>query len=345
MPLRPNFIERLLIRWGMIPGPLIDMGLPSFIASAMIGAGEIELFQELDDSPGTLEQLASRTGTDRRALKNLLRTLQPVGYVEENNGKYALTDYARKTVPVDTFTKMVPMLKEQMVNNITNVEQALREAPEEGVFGWEKVKGGELGQSYQELMRWLASGTVEEVCKKLKLPKGGKRMLDVGGSHGLYCVEMCRKYPGLEATVLDWPIGIENAKETLRKETDVAGRIDTLEADFHEDPFPEGYDLAFLGNIIHGNSPGQNKHIFRKLGDSTTGRGTVGIVDQFDNLSGSRFTRSVAALLGWNLFLFSNGRAYEIEQVKSWLREAGFADTKVKSLRKSPGFTLLIASK
>lgn len=177
------------------------------------------------------------------------------------------------------------------------------------------------------------------------MPKGGSKMLDIGGSHGLYCVEMCRKHPNLQATVLDWSIGIENAKETLQQETDVADRIDTVEADFFEDEFPEGYDLAFFGNIIHGNNPDQNKRLFQRLGQSMTDVGTIGILDQFDNISGSQFTQSVASLVGWNLFLFANGRAYDVEEVKNWLKEAGFPNAKVKPLKQSPGFTLLMASK
>lgn len=170
-------------------------------------------------------------------------------------------------------------------------------------------------------------------------------MIDVGGSHGLYCVAMCRKYPDLRATVLDWPIGIESANETLRQETDVADRIDTVAADFNNDDLPAGHDFAFLGNIIHGNSPEQNRRLFDKLAHATTDRGMIGIVDQFSNLSGSRFTRSVASLAGWGLFLFANGRAYAIDEVKSWLNEAGFAQTDVRPLKKTPGFTLFTAQK
>lgn len=345
MPLKPNFIERLLINWGMIPGPLLDLAIPTFQTAAFIGAGEIDLFRKMSEGPAAVHDLAEKTGTNKRALINLLNVLKPLGYVKEDNGKYELTGYAKKTVPIDIFHKMTPFIKDQIIQNVNLAEKALREAPERGVVGWEKVKGGEIGRSYQVTMRWLAGSTVEEVTKKVNLPKGSKQMLDIGGSHGLYCVEMCRKYPELKATVLDWPVGIKNARETLEKETDVAGRIDTLEADFFEDEFPGGYDYAFFGNIIHGNNPEQNQELFNRLGRKLSDKGTIGILDQFDNISGSQFTRSVASLIGWNLFLFSNGRAYGVEEVKRWLKEAGFVNTEVNPLRQSPGFTLLIAQK
>ncbi len=345
MPLRPNFIERQIIKAGLVPGPLLDLGIGSFTTAAFIGAGQVDLFRKMNEGPAALSELAHKTGTKERALENLLNALEPLGYVERKNGQYMLTKYAKKTVPIDTFHEMTPFFKEQTLRNIKGTKKALREASEEGVIGYDAVRGGEFGKSYQVSMRWLASGTVKEVTKKLKLPKGATRMLDIGGSHGLYCVEMCRKHSQLKATVLDWPIGIENAKETLEQETDVADRIDTVEGDFIKGELPRGYDLAFLGNIIHGFSPEENKDLFQKIADSTTEKGTIGILDQFDNLSGSKFTRSVASLIGWNLFLFANGRAYDVEEVKGWLKEAGFPYSKVKPLKQSPGFTLLEAKK
>ncbi|MDX1640504.1 MAG: hypothetical protein R3220_02315, partial [Balneolaceae bacterium] len=203
MPLQPNIIERQLIKWGMIPGLLLDGALPTFSVSAILGAGEIQLFKTLRDNPSTLEVLAKKIDCNERALQNLLNVLIPLGYIKVASNQYSLTKYAKKSIPIDLFSEMVPFIKEQNILNVQRVKRALKEAPEEGVVGWETVKEGEIGRSYQVTMRWLASSTVDEVTKKVKLAKGSEKMLDIGGSHGLYSVEMCRKYPNLEATVLD----------------------------------------------------------------------------------------------------------------------------------------------
>ncbi len=345
MPLRPNFIERLFIKWGKIPAPLIDFALPSFMITALTGAAHIDLFKILDKSDATLEELSEKTGANKRPLRILLRTLEHMGYVKNEDERWTLSSYARKAVPLQELSEILPFFREQLTRTVQNVEEALLETPEEGVIGWDPVKEGEFGKSYQAAMRWLAKQSVEEVTKKIDLPKDATRMIDVGGSHGLYCVEMCRKHPGLQGTIMDWPIGIENARQTLREKSDVAERIDTLEGDFFEDDFPGNYDYAFLGNIIHSNNPDQNRELFQKLADSTTEGAKLGILDQFDNISGSGFNQSVASLVGWNLFLFVNGRSYDVEEVKEWLDEAGFGDINVKPLKKSPGFTLLVASK
>ncbi len=345
MPLQPNFIERQLNKWGKIPGPMLDAMLPSFKFTAMIGAGKIGLFRTLNEEPSTVESLSEKTKCDEQALKNLLRVLELLGYVEVSDGVYSLTKYARKVLPVNIFQDIAHFAGTQMQLSLENLERALREAPEEGAIGWEPVKEGEFARTYQVTMRWLASQSVEEVAKKVDLPEESRKMLDIGGSHGLHCVEMCRKYPELEATVMDWPVGIENAQQTLKEESDVADRINTLEGDFFKDEFPEGYDYAFFGNIIHGNSPEQNRKLFNRLGEKLSQHGTIGILDQFNNVSGSHFTQSVASLVGWQLFLFTSGRAYEAEKVQDWLSDAGFPNSRVMPLKKNPGFTLLTASR
>jgi len=343
MPLKPNIIERFLINRGMVPNLLIDAGMSIFQFWALIGAMEIGLFESLDQEPGDTPALAERLDVSERGLETLINALEPLGYLDYSNGKYSLSTAAERSIPLDLLQDMVPFLKEQMME-YEDVARAIREAPEDGIYGWEGVKSGEVGHSYQVTMRWLASNSVDEVVKKVDLPEEAERMLDIGGSHGLYTVEFCRKYPELEGTVLDWEIGLENAQETLERNPGMRNRIDLIERDFEEEELPSGYDFAFLGNIIHGITPDGNRELFGKLARATTENGMVAILDQFAGNSGSKFARGVAGLLGFNLFLFSGGRSYPFDTVTNWLQDGGFSDVSLEKTRQ-PGFSLLIARK
>ncbi len=343
MPLQPNFIERFFINRGEVPGILSDMGLPMFQLFAMLGAMEIGFFRHLEEEPADIETLAQKTGAAPIGIKNLVRVLEPLGYLEEKNGKYHLTKLARK-MPIDLLETMAPYFKHQAAEIIPEVGKGLREAPEDGVYGWKHVKSGEVGRGYQASMRWLASSMVDEVVKKIDLPSNTERMLDLGGSHGLYTVEFCRTYPQLKGTVLDWEIGLEEAEKTLEEQTDVADRIDLVERDFEEEELPEGYDFVFLGNIIHGLSPDGNRELFDKISRATTDRGMIGIQDQFAGIKGSKFARAVAGLAGLNLFLFTGGRAHDYDDVEQWLADVGFTDSNLHKL-KQPGMSLVTAQK
>lgn len=344
MPLQPNILERFLISRGEIPGLLLDGGMSIFQFWAVVGAARIGLFKPLhSDGPLSVSELTRRTDAEERALERLVHVLEPLGYLDRTDDGYALSDAARRSLPVQQLPELVPVL-EFMMKECENVDRALREAPEDGIIGWEPVQTGRIGRSYQALMRWIASQSVDEVVETVDLPEGAERMLDVGGSHGLYTVGFCREHPRLEGTVLDWEIGLENARQTLDEHPDVAPRIDLLERDFEKEELPGGYDFAFLGQIVHGIGPEGNRKLFRKLASATTEIGTVAILDQLAGVSGSRFGRAIAGLLGFNLFLFSGGRNYEYDRLRRWLDEAGFPHLTRHSLQQ-PGYSLLVARK
>ncbi len=283
-----------------------------------------------------------------------MRALVPLGYVETKADVYKLTSAARRGLPEEDLQTMLPFFKEQIQHMALDAARGVREAPEDGIYGWERVQSGEEGHAYQEAMRWLAKDLVDDVVDAIDLPDGAKRLLDVGGSHGLYTVAFCEEHPGLEGTVIDWEIGLENARKTLEDRPDIADRIDLAEVDFEQEPLPEGYDVAFLGQIVHGISPEGNRELFSKLADATTELGTVAMLDQFEDPpsgwlpfdpAASNFSEGIAALLGFNLFLFSGGRSHAYDDVATWLTEAGFDDVSHAALPKSPGYSLVVARK
>lgn len=345
MPLKPNFIERVLISAGIIPTVLLDTGVSLFQASALLTAGDIRLFNHLKSGPLTLEEISRKTDCSQRGVETLLNSLIPIGYVNKNGNQYSLTKAMLRSFPIDLFPDMVLFFR-SLNENLNNATHAVRTDPDGGLVGYEMMKDGKVATSFQVAMRWLGSASVKEVVSRMKLPISPKRMLDIGGSHGLYCVEFCRKYPDLKATVLDWAVGLENAKITLTQEKDVASRIDLFEADFEKESLPaEKFDFMFLGNIIHGLNEEGNKALFKKIADATAGNGVIAILDQYTNVKGSLFVKGVASMIGWNLFAFAGGRAYDFDVVKQWLEEAGFHSVTLTHLRQSPGFSFIKAQK
>lgn len=354
MPLRPNLIERQLIKRGVIPGLLLDGALALMTGQAMVAALELRIFEHLREGPLDLETLADRTDASEQGMANLLRVLTTLGYVDRDRDQYALSGEARGSLPAGDHRRIGAFFREQARLGL-DAERAVREAPEDGIIGWETVQGGEVGEGYQATMRWLASDLVDPVVEAVSLPDGAERLLDVGGSHGLYTVRFCEANPGIEGTVLDWPIGLEEARRTLDDHPELADRIDLVERDFEREPLPSGFDVAFLGNIVHGLSPEGNRELFGKLADATTALGTVAIVDQVEDPPDSSrlpfspfessFSDAVAALVGFNLFLFSGGQSYAYEDLADWLETAGFTDVSHTPLRQSPGFSLLVARK
>lgn len=345
MPLRPNLIERLLIHKGIIPTALLDTGVSMFQGSALLTAGELRLFNHLKKTSLTLEEISKKTGGSLHGLQVLLTCMINLGYVNKTENYYSLTNEMQRSFPIELFPDMVPFFR-AVNEKLNHSTEAVKNNPPGGIMGWDMVKSGVVGKSYQAAMRWLGFSTMKEVVSRIKMPISPKKMLDIGGSHGLYCVEFCRKYPALKATVLDWAIGLENAKITLSQEKDVAQQIDLFECDFEKDNLPAlKYDFVFLGNIIHGLNEEANQVLFKKIADSTTSNATIVILDQYSNVKGSPFVKGVASLIGWNLFLFAGGKAYDFDVIKKWLENYGFYSAKLTHLKRSPGFSFITAHK
>lgn len=359
MPLKPNVIERRLISKGKIPGLMLDGAVGPWSGQAIAAALETGLVGAVRDRPMTVPEIAEATGSAERGVEVLVRALVPLGYLEPVDGeagtRYRLTDAADRSLPDRDLQLVGTWFREQAKAAFDGATDAVRKAPEDGVIGWEMVQEGDVGRGYQAQMRWLASDLVEPVVSGITLPDGADRMIDLGGSHGLYTVAFCERNPDLQGRILDWPIGLEEAEKTLDERPEIADRIDLVEGDFEEDDeLPGGNDLAFLGNIVHGLDEEGTRELFAKIAEATTDEGMVAIVDQVeDPPSGggllpfdptdTSFARGISSLVGWGLFVFSGGRSHAYDDLTDWLAEAGFEDARHEPIKESPGFSLITA--
>ncbi len=357
MPLQPNVIERRLISSGKLPWLLPDVFLSVVQSQAVIAALQLGVFDQFDQGTISIEELADATDAHPRGMAILVRALEGLGYIDEAGDGYRLTKPARRSLPDqdrESIQAMGTWFAEYM-RVCAGAGEAVREAPEDGLVGWEFVKEGEIGRGYQAAMRWLASDLLDPVVETVTLPDDPSQMIDLGGSHGLYTVRFCEEHPTLDGTIVDWPIGLAEAEQTLEERPEMADRIDLLELNFEEEDIPGGNDLAFLGNIVHGIDPEGNKELFERLAEATTENGVVAILDQIPAEGGglldrldptnTTFTRGVSALVGFNLFLFSGGRTYQFSRVREWLNDAGFTDVSHHGVRESPGMSVVVAQK
>jgi tRNA A22 N-methylase len=70
-------------------------------------------------------------------------------------------------------------------------------------------------------MRDLSVNVAKEVAPKIPVPNGATAMLDIGGSHGLFSIELCKKHSSLSSTIMELPGSIEAAsaiaKDTIQR--------------------------------------------------------------------------------------------------------------------------------
>ncbi|MCZ7571701.1 MAG: class I SAM-dependent methyltransferase [Ardenticatenaceae bacterium] len=183
---------------------------------------------------------------------------------------------------------------------------------------------------------------VEDVAAKIDLPPGGKRVLDVGGGHGLYSIELCRRHPELTATVFDLPGALERARENIRA-AGLSDRVSLLAGDYREDDLGHGYDVALLFNVIHAHRPDENLRLLSKIAAALAPNGRVVILDQMGDRAFGPATRAANRLLAMAYFVLLGGQTFTGDEVVSWLRKAGFGVVSRRRLLKAPGSSMITA--
>lgn len=355
-------IEWLLLKWNLIPTPLIDSFSAMMNAKAILAANELGLFNALAERPLTASALAEQLGVSARGVSDLADALCANGYLTRRGDKVALSRIARKWLVRSSPDYIGNMLEH--VNDLwavwLNLEEAIRKGapPAADYEDWLKDK------DYRRMLRRHIVGlrdtahlTAPEMLRAVKLPAAkqaskasseptkrpaARRLLDIGGGHGGYSIAFCKKYPDLAATVFDLEGTAEIGREIVEREQ-MSGRVKFQVGDFLKDDFDTGYAVALYFNILHNFSEQDNRLVLAKVFDALRPGGLLVVWDMFKKLEGERDVQP--ALMALHMLVASGGTSYLIDEVDSWLGEIGFRRVVQKKTRMLPGFTLIIARK
>lgn len=80
------------------------------------------------------------------------------------------------------------------------------------------------------------------------LPLG--RVLDVGGSSGVYAAALLEEHPDASGAVFE-RAPVDAAARTLLAERGLAGRIEVVTGDMFVDPLPGGFDVHLYSQVLH----------------------------------------------------------------------------------------------
>jgi SAM-dependent methyltransferase len=168
-------------------------------------------------------------------------------------------------------------------------------------------------------------------------------MLDIGGSHGLYSFELCKKYPALSSTILELPAAIEGAGVIAGH--GLSGRVKYKAGDALTDCLGDQlYDLILLNNVAHHFTAEGNIKLTKKAARALKPGGMFA-VGEFIRCARPGEGGVVASSSGLYFSLTSKSGTWSIEDINSWQREAGLTVKKPITLMRLPGWKMLMATK
>ncbi|MGW0433510.1 methyltransferase [Micromonospora sp. NPDC003197] len=154
------------------------------------------------------------------------------------------------------------------------------------------------------------------------------RLLDVGGGAGAFPIELCRRIPGLRATIVDLPHVCQLADKKI-VEAGLTGRVTAVPGDFLADPaLPTGHDVILLSMILHDWDEPTNLALLAKCHAALPSGGAIVIAELL--LNDERTGPPAAALMGMNMLVETEGgKNYSGAEYAAWLTHTGFTEVEL----------------
>lgn len=296
-------------------------------------AHKLGLFRELYAKPDTPAGLALRMSFDKRAVWVLLEALAEMGYLKRDNENFS--------VPDEVYDRLIDEDGEnyegdfwQFLLYLVNPWRTLPHVLKHG----EPDKSSYKDFSMQDFIKGMDSPWKKRIAPRvvdlcLRLCADAKVVIDIGGAPGTIARAFAAR--GIKTLIYDLPESLE----VLGKKLSKLENIEIQSGDATK-TLPAGvYDIAFLGNLCHGQSPEDNEKIIKMAYERLRDRGIIVI---FDNLRGESYLGATLAL--HMITQSSRGNVYSRKEYIDWLEDADFKNIIVENLS-DPAWQMVIGYK
>lgn len=335
--------EFIGLKFNLAPMPFLHTNVYSTLARTLAEAVAHGVFESIGVAERTIEEIAAATGLNPSALSSLLAMLVSTDYLKYSGGKFTTTKFASKWLLKDSPTSVCDavVLLRQEWHLFDHFEEFLKTG--EG-HDFHDTLGPEEWKTYQRAMFQLARLGVKEIAKKTPVPAGATAMLDIGGSHGLYSVELCKRFPSMTSVVLDLPSAITAAAPILES-INAEGRVRHQAGDILTDDIGEArYDLVFICSLVHHFTDEQNRMIAGKVARALKPGGFF-IIQDYIRPSLEDHPDVVRSMQHLLFGLTSSVGLYTLEEEQAWQRDAGLEHHKVVNFMTAPLDVQVVARK
>jgi SAM-dependent methyltransferase len=262
-----------------------DLGAAVHAGMVVIGE-KLGLYKALAGGPVTSEQLAAKTRTDERYLREWLSSQAAGGYItyDEKTDRSSLSQEQVFTLATEDSPAYLPGAFELALGSLAAVPRIAESFRTGAGMGWHEHVDGVFhgcekffrpGYAANLVSSWIPALT--DVQKKLE---AGARVADVGCGKGASTILLAQAYPNSRFFGFDYhDKSIEAARESAIR-NGVADRV-SFEVSKAKDFPGKGYDFVAVFDCLHdmGDPAGAAAHVRQSLAKD----GTWMIVEPFAN--------------------------------------------------------------
>ena len=316
---------------------------PPLVISAAAGN---KIFDTLENSAKTAEEVAKTTGASPRALKILMNALVGLDLLKKDRrGRYSLTPESAAFLisrKPGTHAGFFGTIAPQLISRWLRLTDIVREG-RPAVTVNQETEGTEFFSQLVENIIPMSYPAAQKLGDHLKIAKTEKetRVLDLAAGSGIWGIALAQKSPRVRVSAVDWTGMIPTTKRITEK-YGVCDRFNFVEGDLLEANFGTGYDVAILGHILHSEGENRSRQLLKKTFQALKSGGVIAIAEWLVN---DQRTEPLPSLMFAVQMLVNTekGDTFSFNEIKSWLQDAGFK--KVRKLEAPGPSPLILATK
>ncbi len=296
-------------------------------SAALMAAVEIGVFTAISKGAATYEEVASAVDIHPTNAERLMVMLCAAGLLEKSGDRHKNPpDVERFLVegapgymgPWITFTK-------PQWNEWGRLSEHLRTKTLHVMGSIETFTVADA-RRYHNATYSIGMGAGRRFVRQVDLSKR-RRIMDIGGGSGAYCIAAAKAHPAIRAVVLDLPVVCEVAHDFIA-ENGVSDRVEAQPCNFTRDPFPADCDVAIMASNLPMYGREMIAAVIRKAHDALLPGGEMHLIGETTNNERTGPWGPAYWGLG-QAVVDSLGLAHSEADVLRYFRDAGFTDVAV----------------
>ena len=298
---------------------------------------DLEIFTAMKEGHTTPLALARRCHASERGMRMLADYLVILGFLTKSGNAYALTPdsdvFLAKTSPAYLGGTLDFILSPPLFDGFRRLTEAVRKGgtalEADGTTAEEHPEWVTFARVMIPMMRHPANWIGDHL-----LSAGGtiRKVLDIAAGHGVFGVEIAKRFPDAEVTAVDWANVLAVARETADAES-VGNRYTTIPGSAFDVNFGDGYDVVLLTNFLHHFDPRTCETLLKKVKASLASNGRVITLEFVPN--DDRVSPASADFALIMLATTPAGDAYTFKELAAMFHNAGFGRSEIHAVPNS----------
>jgi SAM-dependent methyltransferase len=237
-------------------------------SQALVAALDIKLFAHLSENGGSAANLAAAVDLRQDRLEMLLTPLLALRLLEFDGDIYRNAPATQKYLVPDApeyFGEYIRLqVGKQVYPHAMKIGQMLAGAPAK--IYEEVADSPEMAADFSHSQHLGSLGPAYLLAKSLQ-PGKASRLLDVAGGSGAFTVQLCKRFPELDAIIVDFAAVIDVAKSYI-DEAGLNKRVDYRAGNALDIEWPGGNDIVLMSYLFSAVGDDEINQLLSKAFDA-----------------------------------------------------------------------------